>query len=94
VSARVLAVFNCVTVDGVSYLVADTTVLCSGEQYDTFSAVAGAAVLVFPIGIPLLTLALLLRFRGRMQDREVRPWLGFVSESYFELLDMACKLLL
>jgi hypothetical protein len=96
----VLALFNCITVDGVSYLVADTTLLCSDDRYSSFLPIGLFGILLYPVGIPLTFLGLLLRFRKSLHRAAVKPWLGFVSESYrdgavfFELLDMACKLIL
>jgi hypothetical protein len=94
------AFFNCIEVDGIRYLASDTSLLCSDDRHNAFLAFAIVAVLIFPVGIPLFVLLLLLRYRHHMNDQSVKPWLGFISEAYtskmayFELVDMAVKLCL
>jgi hypothetical protein len=100
VSSRVLALFHCTEVEGVRYLTADTSLLCSDARYDSYLPLGLAGVVLFPVGIPLLFLCLMMRFRTRLHDPSVKPWLGFLSEAYteqfafFELFEMAVKLIL
>jgi hypothetical protein len=78
----------------------DTSLLCSDSRYEAYIPIAIVGLIVFPIGIPLFFLVLLLRFQSRMNEPEVVRWLGLLSAAYtkpmalFELLDMAVKLLL
>jgi hypothetical protein len=92
--------FDCVEVEGVSYLAQDTSLLCSGDEYSQYSILGAVGILLYPVGIPCVFLFLVLRFRHVRHQPTVQPWLGFVTEAYrrnfavFELVDMATKLIL
>ena len=57
--------------DGVQhyYLHFDLSVQCAGAQYDEITAVARALILLWPIGVPLLLLGLLLMSRGAIVEQ-------------------------
>jgi hypothetical protein len=99
VSSRVLAMFHCIEVEGVSYLAADTSLQCDDSQYQSYLPLALIGTLLFPIAIPLSFFILLHRYRFRRNDHSV-AWLDFLRAaysqrlSYFELVDMAEKLFL
>lgn len=104
VCSSVCSIFICKTVEGVHYLVADFSLNCFNEQWNSVSKFAIAAIFVYPIGVPLFFLLNLLRYhfgkmgKSRLQEKGIRAQLGFLYDCYetrvwfFEMIDMAHKL--
>lgn len=68
VSATILQVFKCTEVVGVWFLTADQRVQCFDDNWNSYAMIAVLAVIIFPIGIPLLfagTLSLA-HYRGEL----------------------------
>jgi hypothetical protein len=92
--------FNCTEIEGKSYLSLDTSIICYDDRYNGFVPLGLCALFLYPIGIPLVFLAMLAFYRHRLSQAEVYSWLGFLYAGYtrsmpfFELLDMAVKLFL
>ena len=93
-SLTILKCFKCDAVfDGAReslFLAADYSIRCGGRAYAQNVAYAGAMVFVYPLGVPLLYLCMLVRHRaGLDQGRtRARPWptskapLSVVSHSF------------
>jgi len=100
VSSSVLSFFACREVDGSYYLVADFRVQCYAAEWNRYLGYVIVMVLVYPVGIPLTLLAVLLKYRKRLSDRWVAIAIGFLYQAYdenhwfFELVDMMHKLFL
>lgn len=100
VSKIALSVYNCVTIEGVSYLVADFQLLCYDSQWTTYAVIDGFFVALYPIGIPLAYFLILRHHEGQMRQPETILILGFLYEAYtdtawyWELVDMLHKLIL
>jgi len=100
VSKTTLGVYNCVTVEGVSYLVADFQLNCYDSTWRTYAIIDGVFVALYPIGIPLVYSVILYRSMAHMREPETILVLGFLYEAYsgsawyWELIDMTHKLLL
>lgn len=60
-SAKMLQVFNCREIHGGWYLVADMDIECYTPVHDTYTSLASLGVLLYPIGIPVSFLFLMLR---------------------------------
>ena len=94
-AARVLSFFVCKPVAGTSYLVADFSVVCGGARWTAFLPVAIACTLVYPVGVPLLVLSLLIAYRKRLDEPDIQASLGFLynafhsGKRFFEVADMA-----
>ena len=56
-----LQVFNCREIHGTWYLGADLDIECYTEKHATYQSLAALGVLLYPIGIPLSFLILMLR---------------------------------
>lgn len=98
VSKTVLGVFNCIEVDGTSYLLADLSLLCFDDNWNSYAVVCGIFVAMYPVGIPVSYL-LLLR-KADLRDAATTFMLGFLYEAYttlcfyWEVVDMLHKLVL
>jgi hypothetical protein len=98
VSRVVLEAVNCRTLDrGQRFLVADYSINCNSSYYTSFLPLIGPALVLYPIGIPLLFF-LMLKFK-----RNVHPWdenLSFLYKTYrpefwwFEVYELLRKLVL
>lgn len=98
VSRVALEAVNCRALDsGHSYLVSDFRILCSSPEYRRYLPLVAPALLLYPVGIPVMFL-LLLKFK-----RNVHPWdenLSFLYKAYkpsywwFEVYELIRKLFL
>lgn len=98
VSRVVLEGVNCRTLDnGRRYLVSDFTIDCQSKYYLSHLPLVAPAVLIYPVGIPLMFFVLL-KFK-----RDVHPWdenLSFLYKAYrreywwFEVYELLRKLFL
>lgn len=79
-SSHILNFFVCHRVEGVDYLVADFNLRCGDEQWLRYLPFAVVMLLVFPIGIPLLVLAVLVKFRNHLHEQPVLERFGFIYE--------------
>lgn len=98
VSKTVLGVFNCIEVDGTSYLLADLSLICFDDNWNSYAVACGFFVAMYPFGIPISYL-LLLR-KANLRDPATTYMLGFLYEAYvarcfyWEVVDMLHKLIL
>jgi len=78
-----LGTLTCVQLaPGRSYLLGDLDISCSRGEWGALAAVGTAALLVYGLGIPLGSLALLWRHRGHMQRAGVKGRYGFLYMQY------------
>ena len=61
VSNQILGVFQCTQIADRSYLVADLAKQCYTQEHKTYMGVGLLGILLFPIGVPLMYLQMLLR---------------------------------
>lgn len=98
VSSTLLGAFNCITVQGHSYLVADVTIHCDDSKYLQSTMPLLFFVLLYPIGIPVLYFYRLYKARNNLRNKLVELELGFLylacthNHWYFECVDMTFKL--
>jgi len=82
------------------YLVNDFSLHCYDSPWNAHLPFAIVMVALYPVGIPLLFLFLLVRYRYKLEDPEVRFWLGFFYDGYnsrvywFELVEIVYKLMM
>jgi len=100
-SARILSMFVCRSIDGKSYLMADFTIECGGQDWNQYLPFAIVFLFLYPIGIPVFYFLLLRRYRDKADSSpKIYLALGFLFNAYtkqkwwFELADMIHKLLL
>jgi IPT/TIG domain/Tyrosine-protein kinase ephrin type A/B receptor-like len=100
VSSTVLRLYVCKDIEEKSYLLSDFSVECYTETWTIFSYASMCLVLLYPIGIPLFFLTLLLVNRHHLRYDRVKAQLGFLYAGYrldvwyFEILDTIHKLFL
>jgi len=100
VSKVAFGVYNCVTINDVSYLVADFDLICYDSTWTKYAVIDGFFVALYPIGIPLAYFWILHSRLDRMREPETILVLGFLYEAYtestwyWELVDMTHKLIL
>lgn len=100
VSRMVLAVYNCETIEGESFLLADFSLRCWDEAHMVYVGGMSAFILLYPIGIPLVYYVVLRKHRRLFRDPAVVLQFGFLFEAYsddrwfWELVDMGHKLML
>lgn len=100
VSKSAIGVFNCITVEGVDYLVADFNLHCYDSTWTTFAFIDGLFILLYPVGIPVAYFVILRQNLPQMREPETILKLGFLYEAYtshawyWELVDMLHKLVL
>jgi len=100
VSSIVMSFFICRTVAGVNYLLADFDLRCYDSEWQKHLPFAIIMLIIYPLGVPCITLFFLTRYRARFEEPGVRIRLGFLYDAYikvmwwFELADMANKLFL
>src|SRR6185437_2402658 len=82
ISARILEFFQCKEVNGVNYLVADFTEQCGSTEWNRYLPLAVLALLLYPIGIPLLFFVALYRVRKRHAEPAVQLSLGILFEGF------------
>ena len=64
-----LAVFSCREVHGTWYLEADLDIKCYTPEHATYQSLASLGVLLYPIGIPLSFLVLMLKCVASSEKR-------------------------
>ena len=75
--------FKCMDVDGDNRLLSDLELKCYSTQHRLFSiSVAGPALLVWGMGIPLFGLVLLVLDRQKLETKAVKEKLGFLFRGY------------
>merc|ERR1712194_352659 len=102
VSSYIISVYNCRTIDGVNYLVADFSVLCSSVEWQNFALYNIPFLVLYPVGIPVFYMYKLSKMSrsGVLNLPTSRAAYGFLYEAffnkywYFELVDMLFKLLM
>jgi IPT/TIG domain/Tyrosine-protein kinase ephrin type A/B receptor-like len=100
VSSTVLRLYVCKDIEDKSYLLADLSVECYTDQWTYFSYASLGLVVLYPIGIPLFFLAMMLINRRHLQYDRVKAQLGFLYAGYrldvwyFEVVDTLHKLFL
>jgi hypothetical protein len=105
VTTQTFLMFNCVRIGGAEYLSVDLSVRCyDSPEHQFHTGLAVAAIFVYVIGIPLVTLAVLYRNRDSIKNRPDdiavhmkfgQLYHGFKPRYYyFEVVDMARKLLM
>ncbi len=100
VSSTVLSFFLCRTVAGTSYLVADFRLLCGDARWNSYLGLAVLALIVYPIGIPVVLFLSLWNVRHRLKHATVLVSFGLAYDAYltkfwwWELVDMISKLFL
>jgi hypothetical protein len=72
--------FVCRQIGDQDYLVADLQLLCYTETWNNWVAVAGIAVLIYPVGIPVFFFVVLYKNRYRLGKTAVKQSLGFLYE--------------
>lgn len=98
VSRTSLGVYNCVEVDGVSYVVAEFSLLCGTPEWTVAAGYSALFVALYPLGTPIIYYILMSRADRRSPDAFLE--LGFLYEAYndnrwyWELADMGHKLFL
>jgi len=96
----VLGVYNCITVEGVSYLVADFDLHCFDSNWQAYAGICVIFVLMYPVGIPLVYYLILRRNYKNLREPAVILQFGFLYEAYtdqrwfWELIDLVHKLIL
>jgi hypothetical protein len=106
-SATFFDVLKCRTIDGVEYVIADLSIMCSGPNYSGLHAFAIFWVLVWACGLPLISFLLLRPVRSELRQLQNGDTLhGFQQHLkdfyapyrpacwYFEVVEYAKKLLL
>lgn len=95
-----LGVYNCVTVEGQTYVAADFTLNCTDDYYTRTAAINAIFVLLYPIGVPVACFYILYRNLHRLREPEVVLQFGFLYDAYaddrwyWEVFDMTHKLCL
>jgi hypothetical protein len=104
----ILSAFNCEKFDNGDYLLqSDFSVHCDSDAHRNYKIVAGLAILVYPVGVPLLFLWCMWPYRHEFADVATREssfakgghLAFFVADFtgdlwYFEILELLRKLLL
>jgi len=100
VSQQVLEMYICRNVEGVWYMVTDFNLLCYDKKWNSYLPANIIAIILYPVGIPLLFFILLLWNRPNFYKSTTRVQFGFLYDGYakdtwwFELVDMCHKLFL
>jgi hypothetical protein len=99
-SSRILNMYVCREVEGVSYLVQDFNVVCYDAKWQSYLIPNIIMIAIYPVGIPLFFAALLFANRKKLGELRTRVRIGFLYDGYasdmwwFELADMFHKLML
>ena len=100
VSSTVLRHFVCKQINDRSYLWSDLRVQCNTDRWTTFTFVAIALILIYPVGIPVFFFSLLKINQKDLNENRIRSQLGFLYAGYrlevwwWEILDCMHKLAL
>lgn len=98
VCTKTLSYFLCLQNDDKYFLYADVNVQCYDATWDSYLGWAIVCVFMYPVGIPLGFLGVLLYYRKRFSEPGVKLQTGFLYDAYapglwwFELIDVAHKL--
>lgn len=84
VSAIILRLYSCRSIEGISYLNADFRIRCDSKEWKMYAKFNIFFTLVFPVGIPLLFMFLMYTRRHNLHRPEVLVKLGFLYAAYFE----------
>ena len=92
ISKVVVDMFACRRVGGVDYLVADFRIQCSGARYNSYFGAAIFWTIVFPLGVPLAFLALLLKYEvPRLAARRAQTaWLDAALKEVWRVAALEC----
>ena len=97
---KIFRMFKCRSVGDKLYLVADFNTLCYEGEHLVASAVAILCIILYVIGIPLISTILLYKRRKDLDSEKNRKTFGSLYESYkprywyFECLEMLRKMIL
>ena len=100
VSSTILLLYVCKNIDNTWFLLADFKTHCYDATYFNYAYLGILFILIFPIGIPLFFFYLLYTNKDNLNDKKTQVQLGILYAGYqssiwwFELIDMAHKLLL
>eukprot|EP00475_Leptophrys_vorax_P011277 TRINITY_DN17792_c0_g1_i2.p1 TRINITY_DN17792_c0_g1~~TRINITY_DN17792_c0_g1_i2.p1 ORF type:complete len:1027 (-),score=223.25 TRINITY_DN17792_c0_g1_i2:56-3136(-) len=98
VSSIVVRLYSCRTIEGVSYLVADFSILCSSSEWFNRALLNVFFVVIYPIGILALFSWILFENRHKLNEFDSLIQFGFLYGDFnhdvwwFELVDMSHKL--
>jgi len=81
-------IFNCVEVEGKSYLVSDISIVCGSSEHGKLIGIGVILLLGYVLGIPLGAYLLLLKNRSKLSDSDTRfrysfLFRGYVSQHYY-----------
>lgn len=79
-NVKLMRLFDCVTVEGDSWLVADMRYRCYDAAWGGFAVWAVVMITVYTAGLPIGIICVLRRHRGRLREPAVRERLGFLYE--------------
>jgi len=97
VSSKVMSFFVCQEVEGSWYLVADFGLHCYDSLWSSYRGYVLICVIIYPVGIPTFTFAVLFKNRRRLAEIPCLLSFGFIYEAYnqnvwfFEVVDMLYK---
>jgi hypothetical protein len=97
VSTRVCSIFDCREIHGKYWLRSDVQLECYDEVWSTYATVGAAAVLVYPMGVPMFFFIVMYRNLNRLQEPGMKSRFGFLYSGfmiifwYGELLEMIRK---
>jgi len=100
VSRTIFSILNCRDIAGKTYLSADFSLECYTERHYNYLYFSIAMIVLYPFGVPFVSWLLVRRHRDKLLDPLVRMKYGLlyaaynVEQWYFELIDMAHKLVL
>jgi hypothetical protein len=66
ISVKIFRLFRCISVEGKYWLVADMRLQCFTGRWTAFAAYGALMALLYVVGLPVLTLALLWKHRGTL----------------------------
>lgn len=99
INAVLLSMYNCITINGVSYLMADFRVQCTSESHIVHALIIAPFAFFYSLGIPFCYGYYLFKHRSELRNPHMLIKAGFIYESfndnawYFELLEMLHKLI-
>eukprot|EP00935_MAST-01C_sp_MAST-1C-sp1_P002379 g2379.t1 len=78
------SIFNCMTIDGVSYLRSDLSIQCDSPAHKSAEAFCGFIIAMFPVGLPVLYFLMLHHKREVLfaDDDSSISFLGFFYREY------------
>ena len=103
ISVKVLQLFHCVTIDNVSYLIADMRLQCYTPQWSMYAIYGVVMVVLYVVGFPFTIFCVLYRNRHTLFGPDSGPTMrlyGFLYDAYgptacyWEVEELIRKLLL